>query len=93
MLERHGPNQLKSAIEHDYLHKRYEQALKSAIEYISLADSGRCKVTTNREITEIAIHCSVRCNRFDLAEQLLDRPQVKKRKEKEERNNSFVSLG
>ncbi|KAI9496317.1 hypothetical protein BDB00DRAFT_744107, partial [Zychaea mexicana] len=28
MLERHGPNQLKSAIEHDYFRKRYAQALK-----------------------------------------------------------------
>ncbi|KAL0084000.1 hypothetical protein J3Q64DRAFT_1638364 [Phycomyces blakesleeanus] len=31
MLERHGPNQLKSAIEHDYLYKRYERALEGAI--------------------------------------------------------------
>ncbi|KAI8148449.1 hypothetical protein BJV82DRAFT_496243, partial [Fennellomyces sp. T-0311] len=43
MLERHGPNQLKSAIEHDYLYKRYERALTGALKYIELADSGHCK--------------------------------------------------
>ncbi|KAI9259549.1 hypothetical protein BDA99DRAFT_560971 [Phascolomyces articulosus] len=76
MLERHGPNQLKSAIEHDYFHKRYEKALKGALVFIEIADTGRSKVTANREMIEIAIHCAVRANQLDVAEKLLDRPQT-----------------
>lgn len=76
MMQRHGPNQLKSAIEHDYLHKRYEKALDGALRYIELANTKDCKVSSTREMSEIAIHCALHLNRIDLAEQLTDTKQV-----------------
>ncbi|KAJ8656530.1 hypothetical protein O0I10_007853 [Lichtheimia ornata] len=76
MMQRHGPNQLKSAIEHDYMYKRYERALDGALKYIELANTEDCKVSSTREMSEIAIHCALHLNRIDLAEQLTDTKQV-----------------
>lgn len=76
MMQRHGPNQLKSAIEHDYMYKRYEKALDGALKYIELANTEDCKVSATREMSEIAIHCALHLNRLDLAEELTDTKQV-----------------
>ncbi|OAD70824.1 hypothetical protein PHYBLDRAFT_77601 [Phycomyces blakesleeanus NRRL 1555(-)] len=76
MLERHGPNQLKSAIEHDYLYKRYERALEGALAFIHISDTNpACKINNTREMCEIAIHSAVRLNNYALAEKILDRKQ------------------
>ncbi|KAI9316609.1 hypothetical protein BX666DRAFT_177737 [Dichotomocladium elegans] len=76
MQERHGPNQLKSAIEHDYLYKRYDKALAGALKFIELTRAKQSKVSSTREMSEIAIHCALRLGRLDLAEQLVDEKQA-----------------
>lgn len=77
MLETHGPNQLKSSIEHDYLYKRYDRALSKCLEYIRVARTNdQCKVSGIKEISEIAMHCSVKLNKLDVLKELLDEKQV-----------------
>ncbi|KAI9031898.1 hypothetical protein CLU79DRAFT_730606 [Phycomyces nitens] len=76
MLERHGPNQLKSAIEHDYLYKQYDRALEAALAFIDISDTNpACKINNTREMCEIAIHSAVQLGNYELAEKLLDRKQ------------------
>ncbi|KAG0168454.1 hypothetical protein DFQ28_003241 [Apophysomyces sp. BC1034] len=77
MLEHHGPNQIKNAIEHDYLYKRYDVALEKALAYIRVAETNTaCKITNTREMSEIAVHCAARTGRFDILEDMLDRKQT-----------------
>ncbi|KAG1458356.1 hypothetical protein G6F46_006806 [Rhizopus delemar] len=77
MLETHGPNQLKSSIEHDYLYKRYDRALSKCLEYIRVARTNdQCKVSGTKEISEIAMHCSVKLNKLDVLKELLDEKQL-----------------
>lgn len=73
MHEKLGPIQLKSAVEHDYLHKRYDRALEGALAYIKVVESGSVKITTAREMCETAVHCAVRLGKFDVAGKLLDK--------------------
>ncbi|KAI8636367.1 hypothetical protein BD408DRAFT_426232 [Parasitella parasitica] len=73
MLEQHGPNQLKNAIEHDYFYKRYDKALALALEYVRVVKTNdQCKVTGTKEITDIAMHCAAKLNRLDTLEELLN---------------------
>ncbi|CEP15760.1 hypothetical protein [Parasitella parasitica] len=73
MLEQHGPNKLKNAIEHDYFYKRYDKALTLALGYIRVVKTNeQCKVTGTKEITDIAMHCAAKLNRLDTLEELLD---------------------
>ncbi|KAK4514023.1 uncharacterized protein ATC70_006031 [Mucor velutinosus] len=73
MLEQHGPNEVKNAIEHDYFYKRYDRALTTALGYIRVVKtSDQCKVTGTKEITDIAMHCAAKLNRLDTLEELLD---------------------
>ncbi|KAF7727224.1 hypothetical protein EC973_007922 [Apophysomyces ossiformis] len=66
MLERHGPNQIKNAIEHDYLYKRYDRALENALAYIRVAETNAaCKISNTREMSEIAAHCAARTGKLD----------------------------
>ncbi|KAI7869193.1 hypothetical protein BDF14DRAFT_1785855 [Spinellus fusiger] len=76
MLEKHGPNQRKHAVEHDYLYKRYDRALAGALGFIRVAETDKaCKINNTREMCEMAIHCAVKLKKYALAEQLLDRKQ------------------
>ena len=73
MLQQHGPNELKNAIEHDYFYKRYDKALTLALGYIRVVKtSGQCKVTGTKEITDIAMHCAAKLNQLDTLEELLN---------------------
>ncbi|KAI8384840.1 uncharacterized protein BYT42DRAFT_544673 [Radiomyces spectabilis] len=79
MLDRHGPNQLKNAVEYDYLHKRYDRALDTGLLYIRVAESSKeCKVSNTREMSEIVAHCAAKLGRYDILEQMLDRKQTRK---------------
>ncbi|KAI8987818.1 hypothetical protein BDF20DRAFT_290842 [Mycotypha africana] len=73
MLEQHGPNQIRSSIEHDYFYKNYDRALSSALAFIRVAKyDEKCKVTGLKEITDIAMHCAAKLNKLDLLNELLD---------------------
>ena len=79
MLEQHGPNQVKNAIDHDYLYKRYDKALTTTLGFIRVATTNKeCKVTGTKEVTEIAIHCAAKLNRLDLLKELLGNKSVNK---------------
>lgn len=76
MLEQHGPNQLRSAIEYDYFYKRYDKALESALEFIRVVKTNRkCKMTSTREISEIAMHCAAKLEKLDVLDELLTNNQ------------------
>ncbi|KAI8349394.1 hypothetical protein BD560DRAFT_410283 [Blakeslea trispora] len=73
MLEQHGPNQIRSAVEHDYFYKRYDKALTLALGFIRVAQTNsQCKVSGTKEMTDIAMHCAAKLNRLDVLEDLLD---------------------
>ncbi|KAI8365864.1 hypothetical protein EDC96DRAFT_509076 [Choanephora cucurbitarum] len=73
MLEQHGPNQIRNAIEHDYFYKRYDKALTLALGFIRVAQTNKqCKVSGTKEMTDIAMHCAAKLNRLDVLEDLLD---------------------
>ncbi|KAG1467798.1 hypothetical protein G6F56_004208 [Rhizopus delemar] len=76
MLETHGPNQLKSSIEHNYLYKKYDRALDQCLEFIRVADTNdQCKVNGTKEVTEIAMHCAAKLKKLDLLKKLLNEKQ------------------
>ncbi|CAO3598815.1 unnamed protein product [Absidia cylindrospora] len=77
MLEKLGPVQFKHAIEHDYLHGRYRQALDKALLYIEIVDTDEnCKVVNAREMVEVAIHAAARLEDWNQLKILLDRKQI-----------------
>lgn len=77
MLEQHGPNQIKSVIDYNYLHKRYDEALTAALGFIRVATTNKnCKVTGTKEISEIAMHCAAKVNRLDILKELLNNKSV-----------------
>ena len=79
MLEQHGPNQIRNAIEHDYFYKRYDKALTLALGFIRVAQTNKqCKVSGTKEMTDIAMHCAAKLNRLDVLEDLLDNKTVSK---------------
>lgn len=75
MTTRHGPNQIKLTIEHDYLYKRYARALKTSLEYIAAVedDSIDCKVVNPREIIETAALCAMKLDDIETAMQCADK--------------------
>ncbi|KAI9480955.1 MAG: hypothetical protein EXX96DRAFT_564846 [Benjaminiella poitrasii] len=74
MLEQHGANQLRNAIEHDYFYKRYDRALTQALGFIRVAQTNKeCKVTGTKEMTDIAIHCAAKLGKLDLLKELLNK--------------------
>lgn len=75
MTTRHGPNQIKLSIEHDYLYKRYARALNTSLEYIAAVedDSIDCKVVNPREIIETAALCAMKLNDIETAMQCADK--------------------
>ncbi|CAO3632103.1 unnamed protein product [Cunninghamella echinulata] len=76
MLEKLGPIQLKSAIEHDYYHEEYQKAFDKALLYIDIAETEeRCKIINTREITEIAIFSAAHLEKWDQVKNLLERKQ------------------
>ncbi|KAI8089335.1 uncharacterized protein BX664DRAFT_332755 [Halteromyces radiatus] len=77
MHEKLGPAHLKYAIEHDYLHGRYQQALEKALLFINIVDSDdQCKVMNPREVVEMAIHSAGRLEDWEQVGKLLDRNQT-----------------
>ncbi|RUP48806.1 hypothetical protein BC936DRAFT_143933 [Jimgerdemannia flammicorona] len=62
MLDRSGPNELKSSIEYHYLHGRHAHALTLALQYIHYVEQnrGQTRVQSAREMLEIAARCSIR---------------------------------
>jgi hypothetical protein len=78
MLEQHGPNQIKNMIDHDYLYKRYDKALNTALEYIRVATTNKeCKVSGTKEISEVAMYCAAKLNRLDTLKELLNNKSVR----------------
>ncbi|KAI9271397.1 hypothetical protein BY458DRAFT_555603 [Sporodiniella umbellata] len=76
MLETHGPNQLKSSIEHNYLFKKYELALEQCLGFIRVANTNdECKVSGTKEITEIAMYCAAKVEKIDVLKKLLSEKQ------------------
>lgn len=76
MLEQHGPNQLRSAIEYDYFYKKYDQALEQALQFIHIVKNNKkCKMTSTREISEIAMHCAAKLGKLDVLDELLSSNQ------------------
>ncbi|KAI7906508.1 uncharacterized protein BX663DRAFT_548683 [Cokeromyces recurvatus] len=72
MLEQHGANQLRNAIEHDYFYKRYDRALTNALGYIRVAQNNKeCKVSGTKEMTDIAMHCAAKLEKLDVLKELL----------------------
>ncbi|KAI8075166.1 hypothetical protein BC940DRAFT_287611 [Gongronella butleri] len=77
MTEKLGPVYVKHAIEHDYLHKRYEDALEKALIYIDMVENDdHCKALGTREMCEIALFCAARLERWDMVETYLDEKQT-----------------
>lgn len=62
MATKNGPNELKSSIEHHYLHGRHAEALRLALEYIQYVEQNRAtmRVQSTREMLEIAARCALR---------------------------------
>lgn len=80
MMEQLGPNEIKSSIDHDYFHKRYDNALKTALEFIRVATTNKeCKVTGTKEVSEVAMHCAAKLNRLDILKELLNNKTVSER--------------
>lgn len=78
MLEQHGPNQIKHSIDHDYLYKRYDRALNTALGYIRVATTNKdCKVSGTKEVSEVAIHCAAKLNKLDVLKELLNNKSVR----------------
>lgn len=76
-MEQHGPNQIKSSIDHDYFYKRYDKALTTALGFIRVATTNKdCKVTGTKEVSEVAIHCAAKLNRLDILKELLNNKSV-----------------
>ncbi|CAO3639587.1 unnamed protein product [Cunninghamella blakesleeana] len=77
MLEKLGPVQLKSAIEHDYFLEKYEQSLERALLFIEITETEeRCKMINTREMTEIAILSAAHLEKWDQVKELLGRKQT-----------------
>ncbi|CAO3619244.1 unnamed protein product [Mucor hiemalis] len=73
MMEQLGPNEIKSSIDHDYFHKRYDSALTTALEFIRVANTNKdCKVSGTKEVSEVAMHCAAKLNRLDVLKDLLN---------------------
>lgn len=77
MLEQLGPNQVRSAIEHNYFYKRYDRALTDSLEFIHIANTNsNCKVSNTKEITDIAMHCAAKLGKLDMLDDLLKNKSV-----------------
>jgi uncharacterized protein YacL (UPF0231 family) len=75
MQTKMGPNQVKMSIEHDFLHKRYSQALKTALEYIAAVEDEavECKVSNPKEVVETAAMCAMKLGDMEIAMQCADK--------------------
>jgi hypothetical protein len=77
MLEQHGPNQVRSFIEHDYFYKRYDRALTNSLGFIRVVKTNsNCKVSGTKEITDIAMHCAAKLGKLDVLDELLNNKSV-----------------
>ncbi|ORX50898.1 hypothetical protein DM01DRAFT_1324684, partial [Hesseltinella vesiculosa] len=77
MTEKLGPGYVKSAIEHDYLHRRYKEALEKTLIYLDMIENDdRCTILGTREINEIGVLCGAKLGQWDLVEKLLDAKQT-----------------
>lgn len=78
MMEQLGPNEIKSSIDHDYFHKRYDSALTTALEFIRVATTNKdCKVSGTKEVSEVAMYCAAKLNRLDVLKDLLNNKSVR----------------
>lgn len=70
-----GPNQVKMSIEHDFLHRRYAQALDKALQYIAAVEDEtiECKVSNPKEIIETAALCAWKLGNMETAMQCADK--------------------
>lgn len=75
MQTKMGPNQVKMSIEHDFLYKRYSQALKTALEYIAAVEDEavECKVSNPKEVVETAAMCAMKLGNMEIAMQCADK--------------------
>ncbi|OZJ05175.1 hypothetical protein BZG36_02220 [Bifiguratus adelaidae] len=64
-----GASQLKSAIEHHYLCKRYNEAYDLSKQWIQFVEAGHpdCKLSNAREMREVAAHCAMKLGHYDEA--------------------------
>ncbi|RKP07174.1 hypothetical protein THASP1DRAFT_31006 [Thamnocephalis sphaerospora] len=76
MRERHGPNHLKSAVEHDYYCGRFTRVIERGCAYIAYIDAhrgtGESKMTNTREMLEIVCRAAMRTKNTDLVRKCAD---------------------
>jgi len=77
MKAKFGPNHIKMAIEHNYLYRRYDEALRLALEFIACVEAtqkpGDEKSLNLKEMFEISARSAMKCGRVDIATACADK--------------------
>ncbi|KAK9718718.1 hypothetical protein K7432_005315 [Basidiobolus ranarum] len=75
MEEKHGPLQVKSAVDLFYLQGKYEEALELALKYVNyvIDNKGITKLRNTKEMDETIVRCALRLEKLEIAEKHADK--------------------